>query len=279
MVFGGVPYYLNFLDMGKSLAENIDMLFFGENHEMREEYQNLFRSIFRNPEKYMAVIKLLADKGQGMTRQEILHSLKMPSNSHATELLEDLVQCDFLRKYYNGKLKNSEIYQLVDLYVLFYHKFCIKPSTDKAFWRKGLHSSQQEAWYGLTFEKVCLLHVWEIIYALGLQVMRIEYYSWKKVGKMVGNKREQGAQIDLIIDRADGVIDICEMKYSDKMYTLDRAERDKIERRISAFSEEMQCEKAIQAVLVTTKGLSEGIYSSEFHGVVTMDQLFKDISN
>lgn len=135
---GGVPYYLSLLDPEQSVSDNIDRLFFSEDAEMRKEYRRLFFSLYKNPEKYIDIINALVSCKQGMTRKEIADKLKTPNNGHLGDMLDDLVYCDFIRQYTNGTKQNGGIYQLIDLYTLFYHQFCKKKAptsiTGAIFW-------------------------------------------------------------------------------------------------------------------------------------------------
>lgn len=265
---GGVPYYFSLLDPTRSAAENIDMLFFSTDAEFKNEFRRLYKSLFRNPEKYMDIIKLLAVSREGMTRKEIASALKMSSGEDLTNMLKDLVYCDLIS--YNsvcGK-KNSGIYRLVDFFTIFYLTFCNTTVTDRAYWRHTLNTPTQNTWYGLAFERICMFHIWEIIQSLRLDTMLTKYYSWRnKPGKPAG-------QIDMIIERADGITDICEMKYSRYEYTQDAYESKKLERRIQAFQSEYKDHESIRTVLVTTKGLTQGEHSDDFAKVLTLKDLF-----
>jgi len=174
---GGVPYYLSKIDTQKSVAENIDALFFSEDREMVDEYRQLYQSIYRQPRRYMDVVSHLAVHNDGMTREEILHALGLKSGRNISQILEDLENCDIVRRFRNGLKKNAEIFQLVDMYTIFYNKFCRGRSTDRNFWQKESGGSIVDAWYGFAFERICLMHIWEVIHALRLDAMRIEYYS------------------------------------------------------------------------------------------------------
>lgn len=265
---GGVPYYLSLLDPQESILDNIDRLFFSENGEMRIEYRRLFYSLYKTPEVYINVINLLASNKQGLTRREIADKLKLPNNGHLGDLLDDLVYCDFVRQYNNGLRQNGGIYQLIDLYTLFYHQFCKKKTTDNHYWRNLLGTPTQNTWYGLSFERVCLCHIREIIHVLHLDTIHTEFYSWRSKAST------PGAQIDIVIDRADGNITICECKYSQGDYSLNKTEYQKLLNRTEAFRNETKCKKGIQTIIITTFGLSKNEYADIAQRVVTLDDLF-----
>lgn len=273
MALGGIPYYLGKLDFEQSATENIDLLFFGDNDEMRHEYQRLFQSLYRKPNLYMDTVRLLANNKTGLTRKQIAEYLNIANNGHLTQMLEDLVHCDFIRTYANGLKHNQMIYQLVDFFTLFYNQFLTRRSNDRHYWRNHLGNSKQNTWYGLTFEKVCLCHVPQIIQALRLDAIHAEYYSWRS------NESTPGAQIDLIIDRADGIVTICEIKYGKTEYSLPRKEYDKIQNRIECFVRETHCRKGIQTVIITTMGLKPHGYADVASKSITLDDLFCELNN
>jgi hypothetical protein len=268
MAMGGVPYYLGRIDTEYSAAENIDRLFFDDMAEMREEYNRLFLSLFRQPEKYMDVVKLLSQYKKGLTRKEIAEKLKLPNNGHLGDMLEDLQYCDFIRQYNNGNKTNNSIYQLIDFYTLFYHQFCRRPKTDRHYWRNTIGTPTQNTWYGLAYERVCTCHIQQIIYTLRLDYIHTEFYSWRS------KTSTPAAQIDIVIDRADGIVTICEVKYSKAEYTLPKDEYEKIMNRVEAFVTETKCKKGTQVVIITTKGMKPHGYSEISRRTITLDNLF-----
>ena len=268
MVFGGVPYYLSLLDPKKNVPDNIDTLFFSSEPELENEYQRLFRSLFKNADEYMEIIRLLSTHRDGYTRAEIARELKIHDNGRLSEMMDDLEHCDFVRKYNNGKLKKHGIYQLIDFFSLFYYRFGNRRITDEHFWRNGLGTPEQNNWYGLTFERVCLWHVRQIIRGLRLDAISHEYYAWRS------QESKPAVQIDLIIDRADGIVTICEMKYSKDDYHLPETEYRKIVKRMETFQRETGHKGGVQVTIVTTYSLVENMYSEISPISITMEELF-----
>lgn len=270
MAMGGVPYYLGFVDTEYSAAENIDRLFFDDLAEMRNEYGRLFQSLFSQPDKYMDIVKLLSENKKGLTRKQIAEKLKLPTNGHLGDMLDDLQYCDFVRQYSNGNKTNNVIYQLIDFYTLFYHQFCRRPKTDRHYWRNTIGTPTQNTWYGLAYERVCMSHIQQIIYALRLDYIHTEFYSWRS------KKSTPAAQIDIIIDRADGIVTICEVKYSKAEYVLLKEEYEKIMNRVEAFVRETKCKKGTQTIIITTKGMKPTGFSEISNRTITLDDLFTE---
>lgn len=226
MILGGIPYYLGLLDPKKNVPDNVDSLFFSKNPELENEFPRLFNSLFKNAGDYMEIIRLLSGSRDGYTRNEIVEKLKIPDNGHLSTMLENLEHCDFIRKYNNGRLQKNGIYQLIDFFSLFHFKFGNRRITDEHYWRNSLGTPEQNTWYGLTFEKVCLCHVSQIIAGLGMDRIRHEYYAWRS------RDTRPAVQIDLVIDRADGIATVCEMKYSKEEYTIHESELDPIQQKM-----------------------------------------------
>ena len=272
MVLGGIPYYLSLLDNALSLPANIDQLFFSRDAELKKEFDRLFKSLFKSPQAYVDIIQLLANNKKGLTRKEISEKLKKETGGHLSKLLVNLENCDFIRKYNVRERKinsNNGIYQLTDFYIQFYHDFCSKHTTDEHFWENSINSPKQNTWYGLAYERLCMAHIPQIKEALGIQRIRTEYYSWRS------KESVPAAQVDLIIERADQIISLCEIKYSKGIYSLDAKEEERLRNRITDFADETKVKEAVQLVLITTYGLRDNAHSTEVNDRVVLDDLFK----
>lgn len=273
MVLGGVPYYLEMVQPSDSVASAIDRLFFGPNATMADEYERLFKSLFKDPAPYLQIIYELSKEKQGISREEILKRTKMTDNGHFSEYLTNLVKCDFIRYYFvkSTKIKKTDgLYQLTDMFVIFYNTFLKQPVTDEHYWTMHLNTPMINNWHGLSFERVCMLHIPQIKYALGIDRIGVEYYSWRSKNKT------NGAQVDLLLERADRIINLCEIKFSIGEYTLDKDEDLKLRNRISTFVAEMDVKYAVVPVIVTTYGMKMNTYSGGICQQITMDDLFRE---
>lgn len=273
-ILGGVPYYMSLIRDNESVSQTVDRLFFSQTGEMRNEFTRLFNSLYNSPEPYIKLIGLLCKNKSGLTRNEISSQLAIESNGHLTEYLDNLEKCDFVRQYHvkdkSGKrLKTSGgIYQVIDFFTIFHYTFLTKQTTDINYWSHHLNTPEQNNWKGLSFERVCLCHIEAIKKALGISAISTEYFSWRST------EVEPAAQIDLLIERADRVVNVCEMKFSEGEYCIQKSEDLKIRNRMEAYRNETNTKKAIIPVLVTTFGLQRNTYSSNIKNVVTMDDLF-----
>lgn len=268
MVLGGTPYYLSMLRPQYSIAQNVDDLFFADTAPLRDEYDFLFRSLFNDSPKYRRIIELLATKVKGMTKQEIISALKIEDNGNLTVILENLCKCDFLRRYNAvGKKERDIMYQLIDHYCLFYIRYVKNDhSQDSHRWSHMLNDGSHNAWSGYAFEQVCLRHIEQIKRKLGIGGILSNVGSWQVVG----------AQLDLVIERKDRIINLCEMKYSEKPFSVTKSYLDKMEERRTLFRRATKTTKALHLTMVSPFGIKENAQCKEIQSVVTMDDLYQD---
>lgn len=277
MVMGGVPYYWSYLDRGMSLAQNIDNIFFDPEGQLHNEFDELYASLFNRPETYIRVIQTLSTKRMGLSRDEIVKSSKgVQNNGKLSQVLEDLESCGFIRKYASfGYTDKHAIYQLMDAYTLFYYRLInANRHNDPHFWSANQDSTVCYNWNGLAFERVCLEHVRQIKKALGVEGVVSNEYGWLSKGHK--GKDGGGAQIDLLIDRNDDVIDLCELKFSKLSYSMTEEEYEKIQNRKNRFIAETGTTKAVHLVLVTASGVRRNSYLDDFQNIVTGDALFEE---
>lgn len=273
MVLGGVPYYWSFLRKGYSWSQNIDSLFFTENADLRNEFDALYSSLFRNPEPYVQIVTAMSKKKVGMTRGEVANALGQDHGGTLSKILKDLELCGFIRSYTSiGKSKKDTLYQLFDNFTLFYFRF-IDGNTikDPQFWSRSIGGTVYNAWCGLAFERVCFLHVEQIKRALGISGVMSSVYSW--VYRPM-SKDESGIQIDMLIDRNDGVIDLCEIKFSQGKYEIKKKYADELRQKEAIFQSKTETRKAVFTVMITTEGLVDNEYAADVQNQVLADDLF-----
>lgn len=273
MIFGGIPYYWSLLQPGRSLAQNVDRLIFSEGGEMHDEFDMLYASLFNRPERYVQVISILSRNKSGMTRQEIIDDGNFKNNGDFTDILNDLEWCGFIRSYsLPGKNVKDRIWQIMDNYTIFYFAFQKDRHQPSDFWRTVQGTPLYNTWCGLAFERVCMQHVDQIKRKLGISGVLTYQYAWRYQGdKTLGLK---GVQIDLLIDRNDGIIDLCEMKYSKEEFAITESYSREMARKASTFSQVTKTRKAVHTVMVTTYGLVQNAYAHDVQNQITMDDLF-----
>lgn len=278
MIMGGIPFYLKQLSPSLSYTQNIDNIFFRERGVLWDEFSHLYNTLFLQPENYIAVVEALASKRMGLTRKEIIAITKMPDNGKLGAILRNLEGNEFIRSYsYYGNKKRETIYQLCDFYTMFYFSFIRNNNgKDQEFWTHSIDLPRRRAWAGFTFEQLCMAHINQIRKAIGIGGVLCETSSWFSKGTEQGTDglRKRGAQIDLLIERRDRVINICEIKFSLNQYTIDADYYESLRRKIETFREESKTHKSLQLVMITTYGVKPGKYSNLVHSQVVLDDLF-----
>ena len=271
MVMGGVPYYLSMIERGKSLAQNIDQIFFRRQGKLYGEFDALYASLFEESATYIKVIEAISKKNKGLSRKEIIKATGLPDGGSLTKILEDLDNCDFIRKYQNlNNKERSGLYQLTDFYSLFYYKFIKKyGTTDKDFWTLQLNTPVHNSWACYAFEQFCLQHISAIEKALGISGIQTRVSCWQS------QKSENGAQIDLVISRADNIVNICEIKFWNTPYTITKKYHAELMNKIETFRTETKCRQAIHLVMITTYGIMRNEYSDIVQKEITMEDFFE----
>ena len=271
MILGGIPFYLTLLNPKLSLLSNIDELFFADAHAMlRTEYNELYSTLFKRPDNYLAVIRMLTERKEGFTRKEISEKTKL-SGAALSKILSDLEQCDFIFSYARyGNAKNNAIYRIKDFYTLFYYKYVNGIDTkDSLRWTHLSSTPQVSSWQGFSFELLCLLHLDEIKKALGIDRILNDASAWRS------KQPEQNTQIDLVIERADHNINLCEMKFSSGMYAIDKGYEQKLRERMSIFQAETMTRCSTRITMVTTYGVLQNKHSGIVNDEVLLDDLFE----
>lgn len=276
MIFGGVPYYWTFVQRGKSVAQNVDALFFASAGKLRGEFDEVFNSLFGENAGYMKIVRALAEKHGGMTYGEILTEAKMKKGGVSLRILDALEQSGFIRRFTAyGKKRQDAQYQLVDNFAYFHLKFLDGESNlDEHFWQHATIGSVLNVWRGLAFERVCMLHVAQIKKALGISGVLTKVYSWRHAPD---ETYVNGAQIDLLIERADRVVNVCEIKYSRDEFVIDKEYDRKLRNKVGTFCGVTKTKCAVHIAMITASGLAHNGYWGTVQAEVSLDDLFAEV--
>ncbi|MDR0832056.1 MAG: AAA family ATPase [Bacillales bacterium] len=266
MVFGGIPYYLDYFNYSFSVVQNIDRILFSQQAVLKNEYDDVFNSLFDKNDKYKNVVNVLANKVSGLTRKEIVLLTNLQDNGQLTDILENLELSGFIRKFSNYPQKKKEaIYQLIDNFSLFYNKVIKKAeANDTEYWAHSIISGKYYSWRGYAFENVCFQHIHSIKKSLGISGFLTTYYAWKNAS----------SQIDLVIERVDKAINLCEIKYTDNEYSITKNDYLNIQNKITQLSEESKKNKGIIFTLISSNGLKENQYSNIVQAKIELEDLF-----
>jgi hypothetical protein len=270
MIIGGVPYYWEQLDKSLGLAGNVDNLFFKKNGALRNEFDKIYNSLFNHSEKHIRVVNCIGKKRMGQTRDEIVRNTGLANGGSLTRLLEELEQCGFIRSYSNyGKKTKEKLYQLVDYISLFHLNFIQnRKVSDENYWTNMLNTPLINSWRGYAYELVCLDHIPQIRNKLGISGVLTYTLSWR------GKSENREVQIDLLIERNDRIINLCEIKYADNEYAITKTADENLRNKRSTFIDETKIRKTVHTTMITTYGVKHNAYWNNIQSEVTMEDLF-----
>jgi hypothetical protein len=274
MVMGGIPYYLEQIKKGQSAMQNIEKIAFEETGLLQSEFKFIFSSLFNTSGKHEQLLRKIYELGTRATRENLVQHLKLVSNGDLSTKLNELEESGFLKSYTPfGVHKTKKTYTISDYYTLFYFKFIENASNYEAGnWVNRLNDPSVTAWQGLAFEQICWDHIKNIKKALGIAGV----YSETSTGYKIGNKATNGAQIDLIIDRKDHVINLFEIKFSVNPFEIKKAYDLNLRNKIALFKETTKTRKAVFLAMITTFGIAQNEYAKSIvQNDLTMNDLFE----
>ena len=285
MATGGIPYYLSHVNAGLSSAQVIQELAFTKNSFFLKEFDNLYSSLFDNAEVYITLVRAIAAKKSGISQEELFQiiSANISKGGTIVDKLKDLENAGFIISFtpYNHQ-KKGIFYRVIDEYTLFYFSWIepIKTTLQlkglrTGYWQKIQQSPVWHNWAGYAFEAICYKHLNQISEALKLSPASIPS-SWRNNPKK--NSEEEGAQIDLLFERDDNAITVCEIKYTEKPFSIDKTYAAILNRKISVFKRVTRINKHCFLAIISANGLKNTMYSTEMiDSVTTLDDLFKEV--
>ncbi len=270
MTFGGIPHYLKNVKKGESISQLIDRECFTKDGFLIDEFKSLFSSLFNNYDIHTQIVRELAKKRIGLTRQEIIDTIKISSGGTITQIIEELAESGFISGYSSFETnKKNVLYKLVDEYSIFYLKF-IENQKSKQSWSLIENTPSHKSWSGFSFESICQKHIKEIKKALGISGIYTEETSWRNM-----DKDSNGTQIDLLINRNDNCINLCEIKFSESEFVIDKKYANSIQHKISTFKEKTKTKKTIFFTAISLYGFKMNEYKLRWvQNEITMNDLF-----
>ena len=270
MIVGGIPYYLNYFTKGLSLSQNIQKMYFEANAPLKDEYDKLFSSLFTNPDIMKSIISSLGSKNRGLTRKELTENIGITDGGDLSKQLKALISGDFIIKYCSfGNSKREEYYKLIDPFCIFFLHF-IKDNKKNTNWINLENTQPITTWKGYAFENVCWNHIRQIKASLGISGVATTESLWSKKG----TEESDGTQIDLILERKDNIVNMCEIKFYSEVFSVNKEYHFVLERRKRILREEVPKKTSIHSILITTYGLKYNEYFGDFVSVITLDDLF-----
>ncbi len=277
MITGGVPKYLSYLEPGLSGAQCIHSLCFTPQAPLAGEFYKLYHSLFRNPEPHFSVVQALAKKHYGLARSELLKEAKLSGTGRTSEILTELIESGFIMLMPEiGKQTREVRYYLSDEYSLFYLnwiepvKTTILQGVDVNYWLQYQNTQSWRIWVGYAFETVCFKHLGKIKDALRIGGVTTTSGFWKSIKD---GKKE--SEVDLVIDRADQSINLCEIKFHRELFEMDGAYAKELIRKKEVFRNRTETKKALFTTLITSFGaVKNPAYLSAVDNQITLDSLF-----
>ncbi|HEU64877.1 MAG: hypothetical protein KR126chlam4_00286 [Candidatus Anoxychlamydiales bacterium] len=278
MSFGGIPYYLNQIIKGKSATQIINKVCFQKEGILYDEFDKLLAALYDQSDVHYLIIKKIAKTIRGISRENLIKQTKLSSGGRLNKRLKELEISGFIQSYvpYGNKIKN-QFYRITDEYILFYFHWILPIKrkgiqANKSYWKAKARTPAVLSWAGNAFEIICLKHVDKILQALDLESISCEVGSWRYLPKK--GEKETGAQIDLLFDREDGVITICEIKYSDTQFKIDKSYAKQLINKIDIFEKYFPTKKQINVAMITMNGIKPTVWSEE---LVQNEVIFSDL--
>jgi hypothetical protein len=283
MAIGGIPYYLRRIEKGMSATQIIESLAFKKKGFLLEEFEKLFDSLFDNGEVYIDIVRLIAKKHYGIKQSEIIKQIEgLSVGGEAGKKLKALEDTGFIMKFKPiGFKRRGNHYKVIDEYTLFYFRW-IEPikesllmkSIKPGYWESQTQTPAWHSWAGLAFEATCYKHLAQISNALNLPPTAIPD-CWRYTPEK--SQDDLGAQIDLLFDRCDDSTTLCEIKYTNKPYTVDKIYAAAIQRKIDVYKKQTGTQKQIFMAMISANGLQKTMYSEELiDNIVVLADLFVD---
>jgi len=271
MIFGGIPYYFEVMDRMYGLSQNIDLLLFKKNARLGNEFSRLYHSLFRQSDNHIRVVEILAKNSAGLTRQELAAASGIPDGGGLTKVLAELESCSLIGRSFDlRKRKSGEYFKLTDFYSLFYFRYLNNYKvTDPHYWTNYLSTPAHSAWCGYAFERLCMAHIEQIKQRLGISGVITNVCAFRST------LQKGGAQIDIVIDRQDDTINLCECKFTNKTYSLTPADSADLLRKKDVFVQETGTKKSIHMTMITTNGLTQNAYRNDIQSEIILDDLFQ----
>lgn len=282
-VLGGVPLYWSFVRKGRSAHQCIDELCFQSDGPLVKEFGRLFESLFEDPKPYTDLIRIIAKYRYGIVQTELIELSKLPNGGGTIDRLHQLEEAGFITGLVPYGHKDRGVYYVIDdEYSLFYLRWIepnlkkiAKKALNKGFWTSQSNQSTWKSWAGLAFESTCYKHIDHIRKALNIDP-GASAGTWRYSPK--AKEKQEGAQIDLLFDRLDGAITLCEIKCSDNQFAIDKSYAQELLKKMEIFRKQTRTKKQLFMSMVTTMGLKPTMYSEEIiASQVTLEDLFKEV--
>ena len=268
MVFGGLPYFFDLMNESQSFRQNVNRLLLGENALLKDETNRLLEATLSKSPIYNEILQELSTYKYGVRKCDLQEKLKAADGTYA-RAIENLKECGYIIEYKKNYEKNNPLYlQLVDPFLIFHYHFLSLKTRLHSYEELVENEGKYNNWRGCAFETLCIQHVDDIKRALGISGVKTNCYTWNNLGS------EDSAQIDLVIERADNIIDICEIKYTDAAFTMDKSYEEKLLHKRDVFKNVTKTKQALKIVMISAHGIKGKAYTEHISEIITLEDLF-----
>lgn len=284
MALGGIPKYLSYIKPGMSASQIIQRLCFTPSAPLTTEFQALYESLFDDYHLHVQIIELLARSTVGLTVTQISEKMGKEKGGNISRALRELIASSFVQfiPFYGRKTRDGR-YRVIDEYSYFYLNWIqdamynYDESISQSYWIRQQSTPKYKSWAGYVFETICMRHIRQIIKSLELTVVAEKASYWSYFPK---NSKERGGQIDLVIDRADQCINLCEIKFWNSEFVVNELYGKALNQRRDIFREDVKTKKTLFNTLITPYGARDNQhYLSSVDNQLTLNALFLEDSS
>lgn len=280
MILGGIPHYLGLLRKGLSITQNIDELCFQKDGALVKEFDRLFSSLFDGAEICTNLIRTIAKHRYGIGQAQLIKESGVSDGGGTERKLKELEEAGFVTKFIPfGHQEKGIYYKVIDEFTLFYLRWIepnlktiLKQNQSNSYWLAKSKSPHWKSWSGLAFESICYKHLTQIQKALNIPD-GADIGTWRYTPRKEDYK---GTQIDLLFDRNDKAITICEIKFNEQSFSIDKDYAHNLLNKVEIYRKQTRTIKQIFLAMIVSNGLKPSMYSEEIiHNVVTLKDFFK----
>ncbi len=271
MIFGGLPFFFDLMNTSQSLVKNINRLLFDKDALFGDETKKLLDATLSESPIYEKILSKLAFARYGIKKSELQVEIAAPNGTYG-RAVQDLVDCGYVIEYKKKYEEYNPLYiQLVDPFLLFHYHYLSKEKRIDSYEDLIGNIGRYDNWRGTAFEILCLNNTASIKSALGIRGVKTECYPWYNST----DKKNERVQIDMVIERADKITNLCEIKYTNKPFVIDASYEQELIKKRDIFKEKTGTSQALKVIIISAAGVSGTRYTSYISDIITLDDIFE----
>lgn len=271
MMLGGLPFFFDLMNTSHSLTQNINRLLFDKVALYRDETKRLLEATLSESPVYGQILSKLAFATYGIKKSKLQEETGA-SNGTYSRAIQDLVDCGYIIEYKKKYEEYNPLYvQLMDPFLLFHYHYLSKDKQINSYEDMISNIGRFDNWRGRAFEILCFNNTHSIKSTLGISGVKTECYSWYNSE----DDKNERVQIDMVIERADKITNLCEIKYTNEPFEIDASYEQQLIRKRDVFKKKTGTSQELKIVMISAKGLSGKAHTSYISDIITLDDLFK----